>query len=418
LILHVEKDTLSGMMRNFRRLCASSALAQAVLLVAGSGAAFGQINLYVPNFNNTPPNVSEFNINGSTGVLSVVAGQPSTTTDNNPTRVAMTPNSKFLYITSGNNQLDAYSVSPTGALTVIQAQPGYAVVAPVGLVATNSFVYVASSAGSIAVFSINSSTGALTPVTCGACSTGAGSAPQNLVLDPTNSFLYVALPGTNAIGVGTIGAGGALTAFTNAYTGGANFTPQDLALTPTGGTLYASNFLGPSPFTGTNFITSFTVSGATVGGATTVTVGNSPNGLAIDPSGKFLFVANQGSGTVSAYTIGGGGALTAVPGSPFVSGTGASHPTGASVDPTGNFLYVSNQANGTVSGYSITQSGASAGALTPVAGSPFTTGTGPWYLLAHLAPSTTVPAASTWSLAMLGILLVGMAGLLYRKAYR
>ena len=417
------------MMPNFRRMSHSSVYAGIALLLAAGGTLFGQINLYVPNFNNAPPNVSGFNINASTGALTAVPGQPTTTTDNNPIRVAITPNGKFLYISNHNDQVDAYSVGPNGVLTTIQAVPGYAVAAPFGIVATNNYVYVASSTGSIAVFSINQTTGALTALTCSACSTGAGSTPQNIVLDPSGTYLYVALPGTNAIGVGTIAQSGAnagtLTSFVNAYTGPASgssaFTPEDLALTPSGHYLYASNYLGPPPGLGATYITTFTVSGTTVTLGSNVTVGNSPNGLAIDASGSCLYVANVGSGNVSAFTIGGSGGLTPVTGSPFASGSGSgSQPVGATVDPTNNFLYVSNQGDGTVSGFRMATSGPTPGALTSL-GAPTATGMRPYYLLAHLSPSSasvTVPAASTWSLMALGILLAGMAGLLYRKAYR
>lgn len=356
-------------------------------------AAQPVITLYVPNSNNAPPSISGYTINPTTGALTAMSGSGAVF-DNNPTRVAMTPNGKFLYASSHNGYVDAYTVSPSGSLTTIKAQPGYTVPGPFGMVATNSFLYVTSGSSSIAVFSIDATTGALTQLTCSACSTGAGSYPQNIVLDPTGTYLYVALPGTNSIGVGTLAQSGpnagTLSSFVNAYTGPSSgssaFTPQDVALSPNGSYLYASNFVGPPPGMGTTYITPFTVSGTTVTAGTNVTVGNSANGLAIDPSGRFLFVANQGSGNVSAFTIGGGGALGPVPGSPFASGSGASsQPAGASVDPSGNFLYISNQADRTVSGFQITQSGANAGALTPV-GPPVATGTAPYYLLAHLAP--------------------------------
>jgi DNA-binding beta-propeller fold protein YncE len=195
-----------------------------------------------------------------------------------------------------------------------------------------------------------------------------------------------------------------------------------LALTPNGNYLYASNFLGPPPFfPGSTSVTPFTVtgggSGLSVG--SNFTVGFVPRGLAIDPTGRFLYVANYGDGTVSALTIGAGGALAAAPGSPYSTGSGAaSKPLGASVDPTGNYLYVSNNTDNTASGWKINTI---TGALTPVPGSPYATGTGPYYLLAHLAPPpplASVPAASMWSLMALGLLLAGTAGLLYRKVYR
>lgn len=88
----------------------------------------------------------------------------------------------------------------------------------------------------------------------------------------------------------------------------------------------------------------------------TVPTGESPVALAVDPAGKFLFVANQGkfvdpaSGTISVFSIS-GTTLTQV-GNPFpteilgdVIGSG---PTGVIAAPAGNFLYVTNQFANTV----------------------------------------------------------------------
>ena len=45
--------------------------------------------------------------------------------------------------------------------------------------------------------------------------------------------------------------------------------------------------------------------------------------MAVDPTGKFAYVANYGSNNVSAYTIDAtSGALKKVKGSPFAAGTG------------------------------------------------------------------------------------------------
>src|SRR5260370_41528293 len=61
--------------------------------------------------------------------------------------------------------------------------------------------------------------------------------------------------------------------------------------------------------------------------------GRGPRGVAVDPTGKFLYVPNVVAGTVSVYAINAGsGALTAIPGSPFPAGFGsvavAGHPHG------------------------------------------------------------------------------------------
>jgi 6-phosphogluconolactonase len=56
-----------------------------------------------------------------------------------------------------------------------------------------------------------------------------------------------------------------------------------------------------------------------------------PTSVAVDPSGKFAYVANAGDNTVSGYTINPAtGALTAIAGSPFAEGA---EPFSVAVDP-------------------------------------------------------------------------------------
>src|SRR5207253_1056095 len=99
--------------------------------------------------------------------------------------------------------------------------------------------------------------------------------------------------------------------------------------------------------------------------------GTEPVCVAVDPTGKFVYVANLISNNVSGYTINAvTGALTAIPGSPFLSGD---MPTHVSVDPTGKFAYVANLRSNDVSGFAID---AGTGTLTAIPGSPFVGGVG------------------------------------------
>jgi DNA-binding beta-propeller fold protein YncE len=94
---------------------------------------------------------------------------------------------------------------------------------------------------------------------------------------------------------------------------------------------------------------------------------SNPYSVAVDPTGSFVYVANDGSNNVSVYTITAGtGALTAVAGSPFADGTNSS-PTAVTVDATGNFVYVAN-GNRTIAAYIIDLG---TGGLDAVSGSPF-----------------------------------------------
>jgi 6-phosphogluconolactonase (cycloisomerase 2 family) len=95
--------------------------------------------------------------------------------------------------------------------------------------------------------------------------------------------------------------------------------------------------------------------------------------VAVDPSGKFAYVANFTSHDVWAYTINAlTGALTSV-GAPVAAGN-APHSIG--VDPSGRFAYVANNGSNDVSAFSID---AVTGVLTSI-GAPAAAGTGPRFI--------------------------------------
>jgi 6-phosphogluconolactonase len=79
------------------------------------------------------------------------------------------------------------------------------------------------------------------------------------------------------------------------------------------------------------------------GGASTCTgnnftAGTTPRSITIDPSGKFVYVANNGSGSVSAYSIvDATGQLTAV-GTYFTE----SYPYAIRIDRSGSYAYVTH----------------------------------------------------------------------------
>lgn len=87
------------------------------------------------------------------------------------------------------------------------------------------------------------------------------------------------------------------------------------------------------------------------------TAGTGPIAAAIDPSGRFLYVANQVSKDISAFSIDGlTGALTRLTGSPFVPADPAAspaRPVHIAVDPSGRFVYLADLV-GRVQLYSIT----------------------------------------------------------------
>lgn len=94
--------------------------------------------------------------------------------------------------------------------------------------------------------------------------------------------------------------------------------------------------------------------------------GNGPIAVVMSPTQPFLFVANQASGDIFAYTVDpGAGGLETVQGSPFTIFPG-SHPSAMAISPKGNFLFVGDPALNAVFSFAIGNNGA----LTPVSSSP------------------------------------------------
>ena len=99
--------------------------------------------------------------------------------------------------------------------------------------------------------------------------------------------------------------------------------------------------------------------------------GNSPTPVAIDPSSNVVLVGNTGGNSLSAFTLGSGGTLNPVAGTPVSLGA-ISQPTSVAVDPSDKFVYVSTTPS-QVSGFTMNPS---TGTLTPITGSPFSIGVG------------------------------------------
>ncbi len=337
---------------------------------------------YVANLGGA--NVSAYSI-GANGALTPVPGSPFAAGSESDS-VAVDPTGKFAYVANGfDNTVSAYSIGANGALTPVPGSPFAAGFAPfsVAVDPTGKFAYVANlDDNTVSAYSIGAD-GALTPVP--GSPFAAGLVPRSVAVDPTGKFAYVentfsSNSGGN-VSAYSIGVNGALTPVPGSPFA-AGFEPFSVAVDPMGKFAYVANG-------GDNTVSAYSI-GAN-GALTPVpgspfAAGSSPGSVAVDPTGKFAYVANGGDNTVSAYSIGANGALTPVPGSTFAAG---SEPDSVAVDPTGKFAYVANSSDNTVSAYSI---GAN-GALTPVPGSPFAAGSVPL----SVATTPRVPFASSFA---------------------
>ncbi len=280
--------------------------------------------------------------------------------------------SRFAYSAdAGNNSI---SINRVNGLTGQLTQNGSAAAGnyPVSVAVESSgrFLYAANEHdGTVSAYGINPSTGALAPVS-GSPFT-AGSSPYCVASDPYSRYLYVANTVSNNIsGYSITPSTGALTELPGSpFAAGTN--PNSVTIDPTGRFVYAANYGG-------NTISAYVISQGGMPSGMLVPVSgspypaNGPQSIAIDPSGRLAFVANQNNNTIGVYSINQTtGALSPVAGSPFTAGN---KPSAVAVHPSADYVYVANSDANNVQGFSFN---ASSGALTSVPGGPFATANHP-----------------------------------------
>jgi 6-phosphogluconolactonase len=284
--------------------------------------------LYVVNPVGMPQNgaLSVFSINETTGVLTQVANSPFATSTA-MFQIAIEPSGKFAFTPNFTSPtVSVFSLDPTmGAPTPIGGSPFPCVGTPVSIaVAPNGqLLYVGtqgggpSNSGAICAYSINSTTGALTPIT-GSPFPAGGGVVRELTVDPTVKFVYAALGGVG-LGAYSIGAAGGLTPMAGSpFASGAN--ADTVAVDPAGKFAYVGNdSLGASSQIFVFSIDATTGTPTQVG--TPIPSGDTPAFITIDPSGDLAYVANLNASTITVYAVNKTtGALTAT-GSAIPNGT-------------------------------------------------------------------------------------------------
>lgn len=189
----------------------------------------------------------------------------------------------------------------------------------------------------------------------GAGGTPIGGAPS------TTATVYVTNSGSDNIsGYAVNGTTGGLSAIAGSPFVNVS-TPSAIAVSRNGFFAFATN-------SQTNKVTSFRI--GTDGGLLLVSgtatspnpasVGTAPSAVAVSSDTEFLYVANRGSDSVTAFTIGATGVLTLVPpeaGTPNPVAAGGSAPVSLVGSATDSFLYVANSADNTVSVFQIETNG-------------------------------------------------------------
>ena len=299
---------------------ALGSLTTPVALPSGSTAlAADSAKSFLFALNPSGQNISAFTISTSTGGFVPVPGSPFSTAPN-ADGLTVDPLGRFLFIGAGSGAL-AFDINPSsGALSLVAGSPFPA--PPAGLnpgsvacygpcLATTSVLYYPQYNGtgtfSINGFAIDSTTGSLTSlgyVGAGGCCT----TDFNSAVDTKHGFYFLGT-GTWIETYSINATSGALTetSFTQPANG-EDFVAVDLS----GQFLYAlsDNLLVYSIDATSGALTPLS--------AATVSVGNAPRQIAFDLSGKYVYVANAGSQSISAFVLDSTtGQLAPVPGSPF-----------------------------------------------------------------------------------------------------
>jgi 6-phosphogluconolactonase len=293
----------------------------------GGNTASGNY-IYVGNFSGSSSfSLGAFSIANSK--LNTLSGSPLNLGAVLPTSMAITPKNNFLYIGSAVGGIYVYTINSNGTISIGNSgQPVVTGIIPsvIKVDATGNWLIalqgIANTTNALAnVFSINTSNGFLT--TQGSQVTLDVGLPTHMAFTPNNQIIYVSL--------GTGGVDG-------------------LLFNANSGTLQTSQHLSPKA---TN---------------------NADQGVAIDPTGTYLFVTETGNVVNSTnglrtFKIGTNAVLNELSTSPVQTDLG---PSGVLVTSNGNYVYTANSTNGTVSGFALSTTGA----LTPLTGSPYSTGSG------------------------------------------
>ena len=304
--------------------------------------------------------ISAYSIDYQSGALQQLADSPvpaSDTTNANPVALVASPDGKNLYVVNHDvSQVVQFSVGTDGKLyaqattnvvsntggTIIGSFPTSAAIDPSGRFLFVTFTFQSGfttarpGPGGIAVFPITTGTGAL------------GAALVNTTVGTTAATPLPYYP------VGLNPAGIFVNPKLNSASGGFVYVvDQDRTA---GGA--AAGMLLVFQYTAAGALTAVPgpIASAASASVTGFSAGTTPGALAVDPTGRFIYVTDQATNQLYAYGESSTGVPSALVSSPFTTGQ---FPLGVTVDPRGAFVYVANFGSSTVSSFVIDQASGS-----------------------------------------------------------
>ena len=309
----------------------------AVLLLFAHAALAAEAARYAFTVNSFDSSLVGYRLNAS-GMLRVNDYQP-VPAPAFPTAVGVHPSGRFVLTASKSiSRIGVYRLdSGTGMLAQVPGSPFRSVGRSPFFITfhpSGRYVYVATNFDGVLAFNFDPDSGALSPID--GMPYPSGKRTRSLAVDPSGHFLYAANSYSNTISAYAIDpATGKLTELDGSPFPAGDIAPVDSELA----------LLLKYP----------------------VSAGGVPYYVAAHPSGRFLYVTNWLSSSLSAFRIDpGSGTLSLLDGFPRITGI---NPYAVSIHPTGQFLYVTNWADNALRGYRIDPA---SGGLTLVSGSPFT----------------------------------------------
>jgi 6-phosphogluconolactonase len=305
--------------------------------------------VYVGTYENA---IYVFALDTDSGVLTPQGGAVSAAPS--PSFLAFAPDGAHLYAVNEADDVDgtgagavsAFELDPaTGGLRFInRVSSGGAGPAHVAVDATGKFVLVANyNGGNFSVLSVNAAGGLGARVSGG--EHGKGAQTHEVVLDPSNQFLFVANKGRSDVSQYRFDAeSGSVTQNTPADLDlAAGAGTRHLAFHPTLPFVYIINELDDSLS-----VASFSRSAGTLTPIQTLsTLPAGANGaqnscaeVQVAPSGRFVYASNRGHDSLAIFSVDAGSGRVALVGH---QATGGATPRSFNIDKSGRILLVANQ---------------------------------------------------------------------------
>lgn len=283
--------------------------------------------------------------------------------------VVLSQGGRFLFVVNaGSNEISSFRVLEQGLRLVDTVSAGGT--RPISLTVKRDLLYVlnAGLTGNITGFTV-SVKGELTPIAGSTRPLSSGSSdPAQIQFSPDGRLLVVTEKATNRISTYVVDADGLATG-PNAQAS-AGTTPFGFAFDQRG-RLFVSEAFGGAP--DASAASSYSISSSGVLTPITASAGTTETSacwLVVTDSGRFAYVANTGSGTISGYRINQDGSLTLldVDGETGITGPGTA-PADSALSAGSQFLYTRNGGTASIIAFK-TQADGSLTSLGTVTGLP------------------------------------------------